>query len=166
MSIQDLGAISELLGSVAVIVSLVYLAVQVRRNAEATRSSTYQAIVAEFGAINTAMTSTPDLSSLFVNGLEEFDSRSADERAELSQLFFLVFHNFENMYYQHHRGHLEEGLWAGWKRLMLTYGRRPGFQQWWSHRRPVFSRDFVEFIDNTEIDQPVATYFDLVRPRD
>jgi len=49
---------------------------------------------------------------------------------------------------------------------MLTYGRRPGFQQWWSQRRPVFSRDFVEFIDNTEIDQPVATYFDLVRPRD
>jgi len=57
MSIQHLGAISELLSSVAVIVSLVYLAVQVRRNAEATRSSTYQAIVAEFGAINTAMTS-------------------------------------------------------------------------------------------------------------
>jgi hypothetical protein len=164
MTIQDLGALGDLLSSLAVFVSLIYLAVQVRRNAEATRSSTYQSIVSEFGAINTAMTGTPDLSSLFVNGMEDFESRTSDERAKLSQLFFLVFRNFENMYYQHRAGHLDDDLWVGWKTMMVSYGHRPGFQQWWRFRRPVFSQDFVDFIDNTEI-EPIASYFDLTRQR-
>jgi hypothetical protein len=47
---------------------------------------------------------------------------------------------------------------------MVSYGHRPGFQQWWRFRRPVFSQDFVDFIDNTEI-EPIASYFDLTRQR-
>jgi hypothetical protein len=113
MTIQDLGALGDLLSSLAVFVSLIYLAVQVRHNAEATRS---------------------------------------------------LFRNFENMYYQHRAGHLDDDLWVGWKTMMVSYGHRPGFQQWWRFRRPVFSQDFVDFIDNTEI-EPIASYFDLTRQR-
>lgn len=144
-------------------VSVVYLAIQVRESTRATRSSTYQSIIAEFGAINTAMTSTPDLSSLFVAGLEDFNARTADERAKLSQLFFLVFRNFENMYYQHRRGHLENEVWIGWQRLMLTYFHGPGFQQWWAARRPVFSEGFARFLETEAIDVPIPSYYDLTR---
>jgi hypothetical protein len=30
------------------------------------------------------------------------------------------------MYYQYKKGYLEDEVWTGWKRLMLSYHARPG----------------------------------------
>lgn len=134
MSIDDLGSIGEFLGSIAVLISLVYLAVQIRSSTEASRTSTYQSVVSDFGSLNQIMSSTPDLSLLFVNAMEDFDS-------------------------------LEDDVWVGWKRLMLTYYSRPGFQAWWTIRRDVFSASFVDFLHYEKLDKPVASYYEVVQPR-
>ena len=42
MTIQDWGAIGEVLGAIGVILTLLYLASQLRQNTRAMRSSTYQ----------------------------------------------------------------------------------------------------------------------------
>jgi hypothetical protein len=164
MSIEDLGSIGDFVGSIGVLISLIYLAIQIKGSTEAARTSTYQSIVSDFGALNRAMAATPELSSLFVNAMEDFEPLSADEKARMSQLFFVCFHNFENMYYQYRKGYLEDDVWLGWKRLMLTYHSRPGFQSWWSRRSDVFSGSFVDFLRSEKLDKPVASYFDLTRP--
>ncbi len=166
MTITELGSIGELLGSIAVFISLIYLAVQIRSGTETARTSTYQSVVSDFSALNQSMSSTPDLSLMFVNALEDFESLSPDEKARISQLFFMCFHNFENMFYQHRKGYLENDLWLGWKRLMLTYHARPGFQTWWSIRSDVYSEAFVEFLRTEKIDRPIASYFDITQITD
>jgi hypothetical protein len=163
VSIEELGSIGDFVGSIAVLISLVYLAVQVKGNTEASRTSTYQAIVSEFGALNRALAGTSGLSVLFVNALEDFESLSAEDKARMSQLFFVCFHNFENMYYQYRKGYLEDDVWTGWKRLMLTYHSRPGFQTWWALRSDVFSSTFAEFLRTEKQDKPVASYYDLTQ---
>ncbi len=163
MTISDLGNIGEFLGSIAVLISLIYLAIQVKSSTEATKMSTYQSVVSDFGALNRSMAGTPDLSILFVNAMEDFHTLNADEKARVSQLFFVAFHYFENMYYQNQKGYLEDDVWLGWKRLMLTYYSRPGFQTWWSIRRDVFSASFAVFLETSEIDKPVASYFDVTQ---
>jgi hypothetical protein len=65
MTLENLASIGEIVSSIAVVISLVYLAVQIRSNTEAGRSATYQAIVSDFGALNNTMASTPELSHLF-----------------------------------------------------------------------------------------------------
>ena len=80
-----------------------------------------------------------------------------------AQLFFATFHYFENMYYQYRKGYLEEDVWRGWKRLMLTYYARPGFQTWWSIRRDVFSDSFGEFLETSEPDKHIASYSDVTQ---
>ena len=164
MSIEDLGSIGEFLSSIAVLVSLVYLAIQIRSSTETARTSTYQSVVSDFGALNRAMASTPDLSGMFANAMEDFESLSAEEKARISQLFFVCFHYFENMYYQYRKGYLENDVWIGWKRLMLTYHSRPGFQSWWSIRRDVFSQSFVDFLHTEELDRPVSSYYEVTAP--
>ncbi|MGB5245866.1 MAG: hypothetical protein WBM54_03710 [Woeseia sp.] len=161
MSLDEVGSVSELISSIAVLISLVYLAIQIRSNTDAARTSTYQAVVAEFSALNRTMASTPDLSILYVNALEDFESLSPEEKARISQLFFTSFHNFENMYYQRRKNYLEDDVWLGWKRLMLTYYARPGFQTWWQKRSDVYSASFVDFLRTEKIDKPVATYRDI-----
>ncbi len=161
MNWEAIGAASELVAAVCVIVSLLYLAVQVKNNTESARTSTYQSVVCEFGALNRAMASTPDLSILYIKGMEDFDSLSTEEKARCSQLFFVSFRNFENMYYQYKKGYLEDDVWLGWQRLMLTYHARPGFQVWWAMRADVFSKSFVDFLRTEKPDRPVASYHDI-----
>lgn len=48
MSLEELGNLGEFVGSIAVLVSLVYLAIQIKKSTETERSSTYRAIVADF----------------------------------------------------------------------------------------------------------------------
>lgn len=165
MTISELGSVGELLGSIAVFISLVYLATQVRRSTETARTSTYQSVVSEFSALNQSMASTPDLSLLFVRAQEDFESLSADEKARVSQLFFMCFRNFENIYYQHRKGFLEDELWIGWKRLMLTYFARPGFQSWWSIRQDVYSQPFGEFLRTEVADRPIKSYHEITQIR-
>jgi hypothetical protein len=161
MNWEAIGAASELVGAVAVVVSLLYLAIQIKGNTESARTSTYQSVVSEFGTLNRAMASTPDLSMLYAQAMEDFESLSPEDKARCSQLFFVSFHNFENMYYQYKKGYLEDDVWVGWRRLMLAYHARPGFQVWWSFRSEVFSKSFVDFLSTEELDIPVASYHDI-----
>ena len=161
MTLEQIASIAEIVSGVAVIISLVYLAIQIRTSTEAEKSSTYQAIVSDFGALNNTMASTPELSHLFVQAMENYHQLSPDQKARISQLFFQCFHYFENMFYQNQKGYLDEEVWTGWKRLMLTYYSRPGFKTWWEHRRDVYSESFAVFLETEKLDRKVASYFEV-----
>jgi hypothetical protein len=161
MTLDQFGSIAEIIGGLGVIVSLVYLAIQIRKNTEAERTSTYQAVVSDFGALNNTMASSPELSHLFVQAMENYHQLSSDEKARISQIFFQTFRYFENMYYQHRKGYLDEEVWVGWKRLMLTYFSRPGFQAWWGHRRDVYSEPFAIFLETEKLDRNIMSYHDI-----
>ena len=163
MDWETIAAASEMVAALGVIVSLLYLARQVRSATDTARTSTYQAVVADFGALNRSMAESADLSDLFIQAMEDYDSLTPEERARISQVIFVCFHNFENMYYQYRKGYLEEDMWLGWKRMMLTYAARPGFQTYWKMRSSVFSQSFVDFLATEKLDRPVMSYFDVTR---
>lgn len=161
LSIEQLGNIGEFVGSVGVLISLVYLALQVRRNTETERTRTYQSVVSDFGQLNHTLAASPDLSMLFVNAMEDFEGLSSAERARMSQLFYSSFRSFENMFYQNSRGYLEEDVWMGWRRIMLAYFHRPGFQSWWRLRRDVFSATFANYLESAVSDKVIPTYSEV-----
>jgi hypothetical protein len=161
MTLDQFGSIGEMIGGLGVIISLAYLAIQIRKNTEAERTSTYQAVVSDFGALNNTMASSPEQSHLFVKAMENYNQLSSNEKARISQLFFQCFRFFENMYYQHRKGYLDEEVWTGWKRLMLTYYSRPGFQTWWGHRRDVYSEPFAIFLETEKLDRKITSYHEI-----
>ncbi len=59
MTIQDLGAIGSLIASIGVVVSLIYLAVQLRQNTQGIRTAAHQHIV----SANAAVTMCPPRTS-------------------------------------------------------------------------------------------------------
>jgi hypothetical protein len=160
--LEALGNLGEFVGSIAVLVSLIYLGIQLRKSAETERTSTYQSIVSDFGRMNQSLASDPELLILYVKAMEDFESLTPSEKARISQVFYMTFRYFENMYYQHRKGYLEAEVWGGWKRLMLTYFARPGFESWWQMRRAVYSDSFATFLETEKLDRPVASYADVV----
>jgi len=161
MALDQLGSIGSIISGIAVVISLIYLAIQIRQNTEAGRTSTYQSIVSDFGTMNNNLAGNPELSHMFVDALENYHEFNDQEKARISQMFFQIFRMFENMFYQQKKGYLDQDLWIGWKRLMLTYFARPGFQTWWEHRRVVYAEPFVQFLETEKLDLNVKSYKEL-----
>jgi hypothetical protein len=164
VNLDDIGNLAELIAAIGVMISLIYLAIQIRRSSETERMATYRAIVSDFGSLNQSIASDPELALLFAQGLESYGELNEAEKARLSQYFYSVFRYFENMFYQHDKGYLEQSVWQGWARMMLTYFNRPGFQVWWRQRRLVFDPSFVRYLETTKPDVELISYFALANP--
>jgi len=74
MSLEALGNLGEFVSSIAVLVSLVYLAIQIKKSTETERTSTYRSIVCDFGQVNQILASDPNLNLLYARALEDFDA--------------------------------------------------------------------------------------------
>ena len=76
MDIQDLGAIGELLAAIATLVTLVYLALQIRQNSKNLQESTSASMNQGWASINGRLSSDPQFASIFIRGrnnLEDLD---------------------------------------------------------------------------------------------
>ena len=58
---EDLGNLGDFVGGIGVMITLAYLAVQIRRNTRALRSNTHQAMMDSGHSINTTLTEHPEL---------------------------------------------------------------------------------------------------------
>ncbi|MDJ0787416.1 MAG: hypothetical protein QNK05_11455 [Myxococcota bacterium] len=162
MSLQDLGSLGELVGGLAVIISIAYLAVQIRQNTTSVRGATYASIVESVSQFNRAVASDEELARIYEATVEDFDSVRDLDRVRTSQMLFSLFRQFENIFYQHRRGLIDPVLWPGWRRIMLLYHARPGVQKWWSYRRNSFSDEFCEFLEHETLDRELPTVKEMV----
>jgi hypothetical protein len=159
-----IGALGELTGALAVMVSLVYLAIQVRQNTRSIRGAMYSTIVQSFQQLNMISASDSEVAELLEAGVEDWDSLAAVDRSRLLHGFFSLFKNFENAYYQYWQGTLEPGLWEGWSLLMRSYYAKPGVQSWWQLRRRAFSTEFREFLESSRTEEFLPAPREMTRP--
>ena len=80
MSIQDWAAISEIVGAIAIIVSLIYVGVQLRQNTRATRVITSQAFVQTYGGVVSHL-QEPEFRDIFWRGLAGLSNLHGGELA-------------------------------------------------------------------------------------
>jgi hypothetical protein len=146
---EAIQAIAEAAGAIGVILSLAYLAVQVRQNTRSVRGEMYDSIVTAMVDTVEPLAQDAKLAKLFESAVEDWRSVSYEDRSQLVYLLFSVFKLFENLFYQFRQGTLEPGLWEGWRRLILSYYTMPGVQTWWEMRRGAFSAEFCEFLETS-----------------
>src|SRR5262245_28299756 len=93
-------AMSDAFGSLAVVVSLIYMAVQVQQGTRAIRSESARAAVAAMRDFNKAMIQTPDAARIFRLGAEGLSHLSEDERAQFGHMLFSFYKTAEELHYQ------------------------------------------------------------------
>ena len=80
MDINTLAAWGEFLGGIAVVVSLVYLASQIRQNSRLLKNSTAATMGDADLAMGSLLAADPKLSVILAKGLEDPESLSAEDR--------------------------------------------------------------------------------------
>jgi|GEM_PF-6045214 len=79
MSIQDLGAVGELLAAIATLLTLIYLALQIRQNNRNLQESTSASMNHGWASINTRLSSDPQFAAIFIKGRANLDDLDAVE---------------------------------------------------------------------------------------
>ena len=87
MTIQDWGAIGEIIGALAVVASLIYLAMQIRQNTrqialslESIKLAAFERNVESGNRAREFLISDPELTDLFLKGLADFRGLRSTER--------------------------------------------------------------------------------------
>ena len=149
MSLQDLGNIGEFVAAIGVVVSLVYLAVQIRQNTRSVRASSYQAAVSSISDWSREVSLDSNAPRIFSVGTTDPDQLNDNERLQLFFQFVSLFRNYENLFYQHRQGMIEDSAWAGWAYHMARTYWSPGVQVWWPAWRMTCQKEFREFLERS-----------------
>ena len=147
MTIQDLGSIGELVAAIATLVTLIYLATQVRQNTRALKSATFQNISGEMGKNVEPIISNADLAAVMVKGNTDPDSLSAEERLRYSSMLVASFRRLESVYVQHQLGSIDEELKEGFEISMMAVLQIPFAADWWKTAKMAFYKPFTDHVD-------------------
>jgi len=154
MNLDAIGNIGEAVGALAVVVSLVYLAIQMRLNTASVRSATHQSIVATSATTNAVIAQNKELARIFRVGCDELNQLDDDERVQFSFLVSQFIDIFENLYLHHRHGSLDDDFWRPREEAYLDLFRTPGFAHCWNERSQHYATSFQEFVNERLADRP------------
>ncbi len=146
--------IGEIIAAILVVVSLVYVALQIRQNTQALKITAAQTYVGMYNTITSDLTQ-PDLAALWHKGLQDFASLEGGQLVQFSAVAGQLMRVFESAFSQWRRGALDEQLWLASQRALIDSLAMPGFQQWWQFRQTWYSDDFRELLNGFDVSQVV-----------
>jgi hypothetical protein len=150
MSWEAINAVSQLVSSIAVIFSLLYLAIQVHRSTRVAKVAAQDAAASAVRDVTKSFMDNPEMARVWRAGLEELNKLPPEEQARFFHAVHQFLKAFETIHFHHIFGLLDEQLWVGWYNLLRHYIASPGIDYYWRLRHDFFSERFQQFVISLE----------------
>ena len=134
MNWEALGAVGEIVGAVAVIATLGYLAVQMRQNTRALRTSSYHQAVEQGWMANITIADNPELADIMTRGARDLSTLNPEERARFGYAMSNECFSMENALHLYEQGMLHEEAWENVLANGLFLFSQPGVLRFMSRR--------------------------------
>ena len=154
MTIMEMGALGELLGAIGVIVTLAYLAVQVKQNTRAMDESKRLALAQTYqmraDAGREVLLASLESETL-LNAIEKMESEPGEmnfmDDYVLTQDMNIIVNHFKNAHFLYQRGFLPEEHWESDVLTMLSILEDPWAMTRWQEMKFRFRPSYVEAIE-------------------
>jgi hypothetical protein len=143
-----IGAVGEVLGAAGVIISLLYLAVQIRGDARAKRASAVHEQSGAYRDFLQTLANDGELADIYLRGVRDFDSVKDADLIRFSSALGFLFRVFDEAFFQWKEGHLDPHVWLGFESPIADMVAYPGVRDWWAGRSHWYSIPFQEFIQS------------------
>lgn len=155
MSWEAIGAVGEALGAIGVMVTLAYLAVQIRQNTRSQRTETYGRALDRVTTLQGRLAENSELADILLRGVPDNRQLTATERVQFTWIFYEMFSGFEFMFHQAESDALPQEVWQRWGDTIRWWMSFPGVRQWWKAHPAPFTADFTKFV-NDQLDSAQA----------
>jgi len=153
MPLEDLGNIGEFIGALAVVISLVYLAIQIRQNtAHMRENSEYSKLLLQENFVSseeqfaTALLTNDEMYRVWRSGSTTSEELQDDDRERFGLMIYATMYRYHFLY----RSRVIEPM--EYKRSLIQIDHlaaMPAVRRWWYRQREAFTFDpgFVELVD-------------------
>ncbi|NIK92001.1 hypothetical protein GZ212_07530 [Mangrovimonas sp. CR14] len=156
----------NLLTSIGVIISVIFLAIEIKKNTQAVRSNFYDSFANSNREFLNQLIMDRDLGKLFEKGTKSWSKLNEEDKRTSNFLYIQMFRIWENLYYQNKMKVLEPWLWVSNKNTIISYFYLEGIQEWWQIRRQSFSKEFVQFLETSnKPENGIKVIEDLLKPK-
>ena len=137
LSIQDWGAIGEIVGALAVVASLIYLAVQIRQSTrqisltlESAKLAAFERTVESSNHAREVLITNPEVAELFLKGLSDYRNLPPSEKFRCNMLFRNLLSAFQGGYIRQLTMGGDPKQLEGTRKALSTLLKNPGVRQW------------------------------------
>ena len=150
MNWDAIGAVGEIVGAVAVIISLIYLASQIRAQTLESRIQSSHQIIESF---REAMTSIqdPQRAELAVKALKGLDTLGEAERLQFNAIANRYFRVWEQAHFQFDEGRLDSETWEGIEAVYADLLGTDSFRAFWETRKHTYRKSFSRYVDGVTV---------------
>ena len=148
MTLDDYAMLAEILGAILIIVTLVFLLLQIRQSTKATRAATSQAIHEHMSEIYGMVVGNKEFSAVFVNGMRDPDSLSPSDTAQFFAFWMSACIAMQNLRAQTEDRVIPPDLLEAYSNNIINMSSAAGFQAFWTQRKHLFSPDFRNYMEN------------------
>jgi hypothetical protein len=142
MTLADLANIGELVAGVGVVVSLLYLAVQIRHSSRIARLNAHQAVSESVTGITAEIARDPEFFRVWRAVLDSSADASDEDRERVAFILHQIFAAFASA-----DRFGDPSLQRNVRPFHDKYLRAPFVQEWWARQRGAYDEPFRSTID-------------------
>jgi hypothetical protein len=157
--------IAEIIGAVAIIVSLIYVSVQVKDSTRAIKSTATNDAATAMQSWYQTVGSNEQTSRVFYIGMTDPDVLSREEMFQFIMITHAAFLAFQNSYLLAEQGTLDPEIRVSITNTLLATKDLPGYKIYWRQRGPLFNKSFREFVETMDARQAGAEN-EVYKPED
>ncbi len=146
MTIQDWGAVGEILGAIATIATLIYLAMQIRQNTQALQAASMDSTIQAANDIRSNLFLDPEITDIYRKGLQNIEDLDEIDRERFRLIMTNALWALWNTYTQSRLGGRQS--WDSQRNIARRFLSQPGGVWFWENYGNEFEPDFQSEIDS------------------
>ena len=148
MNWEMVGAVGEVLGAAGVIVTLVYLASQIRVSNRAARSAAMQELLDETLHLMSQLSNDGELAAIWAKGSADFNSLDMQEQVRLRAFFYQLVLIWERFYHLERAGMIDAWITNHMRKARRDVAGAPGFQTYFQQRQHWIGEEFRAVLED------------------
>ncbi len=145
--LSNLASIAEIIGAFAVVISLIYVGVQVNDSAGAVRSASANDANVAVQNWYLQIGSDQQTSELFYEALTSEEALSNQEEFQFLMMFHGIFLAFQNSFLLAEEGTIDVELREALTGVILGAQDLPGMRRYWRQRKSLLHSGFVDYVE-------------------
>ena len=147
MNWEAIGSTGELIGAFAVVITLIYVGIQVRHSAGAVRSAAANDASVALQTVYLALGSNRQASEVWFTALTSPEPLSTHDEFQFMMMMHAVLLGMQNSYFLSQEGTLDADYREAITTAIVAIKDLPGMDRYWRQRRGFFITGFAEYVD-------------------
>jgi len=143
---EALGNLGGFLGGIGVIITLIYLAVQIKMNNRSVKAAAAQSVIQSLATAYNTTAMSPELCHIIVVGSKNPDTLNEQQHAQLYMWLTSWFRLIEQAYFHYEMGNIPDTTWSGQLAHLKSALVTPSMKEFWNSRSEIYSEEFRRFV--------------------